>query len=205
MNKNLLIIFVKNPELGGVKTRLAKTIGNEAALEVYIKLLEKTVSITQDLELDKVVYYHERIGLDDLWDANNYEKALQKGGDLGEKMNHAFQAAFSKDYQNVCIIGSDCFELTPALVNQAFTELQSKQAVIGAAKDGGYYLLGMSQKVPDIFEAKAWSTNKVFNSTKNDFIKLKLSFTELPILNDVDVEADLGDWAKNINIQNIVD
>ena len=63
----------------------------------------------------------------------------------------------------------------------------------------------MSQYVPDLFEAKAWSTNKVFNSTKNDFIKLKLSFTELPILNDVDVEADLGDWAKNINIQNIVD
>jgi rSAM/selenodomain-associated transferase 1 len=205
MNKNLLIIFAKNPELGAVKTRLAKTIGKAAALEIYIKLLEKTVSITENLELDKVVYYHEKIETDDLWDPKNFNKALQIGNDLGEKMNDAFHSAFNEGYKNVCIIGSDCFELTADIVNQAFTALNSKEAVIGAAEDGGYYLLGMSQYMPDFFENKAWSTDKVFSSTKKDFIKLGLSFTELTVLKDVDVEADLGDWAKTSNFEKFSD
>lgn len=205
MNNNLLIIFAKNPELGAVKTRLAKTIGKAAALEIYIKLLEKTVAITENLEVDKVVYYHEKIGSNDLWDPNNFNKALQKGNDLGEKMNDAFHSSFNKGYKNVCIVGSDCFELTADIVNQAFTTLQSNEAVIGAAEDGGYYLLGMSQYVHELFENKVWSTDKVFSSTKKDFIKLGLSFTELPVLKDVDVEADLGDWAKTSNIENFAD
>lgn len=202
MSKNLLIIFAKNPELGTVKTRLAKTIGKTAALEVYIKLLEKTISITENLDHDKVVYYHERIGSDDLWDSNTFNKALQKGNDLGEKMNDAFHSAFDQGYENVCIIGSDCFELTSDILNQAFTLLKTKAAVVGAAEDGGYYLLGMSQYQPELFEGKAWSTDKVFSSTKNDFIKLGLSYTELPVLSDVDVAADLGDWAKTSDIKN---
>jgi uncharacterized protein len=205
MNKNLLIIFAKNPELGGVKTRLAQTIGKAAALDIYIQLLEKTVSITKNLEPDKVVYYHEKIGSDDLWNSNNFHKALQKGSDLGEKMKHAFHTAFNQGYENVCIIGSDCYDLTSDIVSQAFSELHSKKAVIGEAEDGGYYLLGMSEFIPNLFQDKIWSTDKVFSSTKNDFMKLGMSFTELPVLKDVDVEADLGSWAKISNIENMAD
>lgn len=203
MSKNLLIIFAKNPELGTVKTRLAKTIGKSAALEVYIKLLERTISITENLNLDKVVYYHERIGTDDLWNTQSFKKALQKGSDLGEKMNDAFQSAYAEGYDNVCIIGSDCFELTTVIINKAFTALKSKEAVIGAAEDGGYYLLGTAQYHPEFFEGKVWSTDTVFSSTINDFKKLALSYTELPVLRDVDVEADLGDWAKSSDIKKI--
>jgi glycosyltransferase A (GT-A) superfamily protein (DUF2064 family) len=63
----------------------------------------------------------------------------------------------------------------------------------------------MSQYMPDFFENKAWSTDKVFSSTKKDFIKLGLSFTELTVLKDVDVEADLGDWAKTSNFEKFSD
>jgi len=151
MQKNLLLIFTRNPEIGKVKTRLAKTIGNEKALEIYILLLEKTKEITKDLNCDKAVYYSVKIRENDIWDENIYQKHQQKGEDLGIRMQNAFLKGFNDGYEKIMIVGSDLFDITPNHINEAFEKLNSNDVVIGPAEDGGYYLLGMKKNHPAIF------------------------------------------------------
>ena len=205
MKKSLLIIFAKNPELGKVKTRLAATLGNEVALAIYYQLLEKTREVTSALDVDKVVYYSNYVDRDDLWDNGIYQKEVQKGADLGLRMKAAFEKAFADGYEKVCVIGSDCFDITKPVIDEAFAALDEQQAVVGASEDGGYYLLGMSQMIPQLFLNKAWSTDEVFIATLEDFNRLGLSHAELPVLNDVDTEKDLGDWSTVMQSNYTVD
>ncbi len=198
MGKALLIIFVKNPELRRAKTRLAATVGEEAALAIYKRLLERTKSITQPLAVDKTVFYDQALGENDLWSAEGFSKDLQSNGDLGEKMLAAVQSAFQQDYERICVIGSDCYDLTTEILEEAFSALEKHDAVIGEAVDGGYYLIGMNRLITDVFQNKQWSTEEVFSSTIQDFKNKGLSYFELPVLNDVDTEEDLGDWAQDI-------
>ena len=110
MDKSLLIIFAKNPELGKVKTRLAATLGNEVALAVYFQLLNKTRQETESLTVDKVVYYSNYVEHGDLWDDNIYAKAAQQGDDLGQRMQNAFTQAFANGYERVCLCVCLCGE-----------------------------------------------------------------------------------------------
>ena len=194
MSKSLLIIFVKNPELGKVKTRLAASVGDEAALTIYYQLLRKTREVTEPIRVDKVVYYSERTDPNDLWENEHYHKACQQGADLGERMKNAFQKSFAEGYERVCIIGSDCMEISSSLIKEGFEKLQNSDAVIGPSRDGGYYLLGMNQFIPQLFENKAWSTDAVFSATLDDLNALGMSHCKLPVLSDVDTAEDLGDW-----------
>ena len=198
MSKSLLIIFVKNLELGKVKTRLAASVGHEAALAIYYQLLRKTREVTKPIRVDKVVYYSERADPDDLWENEHYQKACQQGPDLGERMKNAFQKSFAEGYESVCIIGSDCMEISSSLIKEAFEKLQNSDAVIGPSQDGGYYLLGMNQFIPQLFENKVWSTDTVFTATLDDLNTLGMSHCELPVLSDVDTAEDLGDWFSEI-------
>lgn len=136
-DKKLLMLFVRNPELGKVKTRLAAAVGPEKALEIYLQLLQHTRDITKELPLQKLVYYSESVDTNDLWPNKQYQKRVQPAGDLGEKMEAAFAAAFSEGYTSVVIIGSDCLQLTPDIVLQAYCELEQHEVVIGPALDGG--------------------------------------------------------------------
>ena len=120
MSKNLLLIFTRNPELGNVKTRLAKTIGDEAALAIYKFLLEHTKQVTKNLPCDKAVYYSVKIREHDIWNPTIYQKKAQEGNDLGIRMHNAFQQAFSDGYEKVVIIGSDLPDLTSEHINEAF-------------------------------------------------------------------------------------
>ena len=202
MKDQLLIIFVKNPELGKAKTRLAAGIGKEAALHVYKRLLERTKEISSGLSSDKVVFYNDFIDYQDLWPNDIYQKALQIAGDLGQKMEAAFRWAFEVGYQKVCIIGSDCYDLTTEILETAFEKLENHNAVIGPSVDGGYYLLGMTQLNSSVFKNKDWSTSSVFDSTIESFISKNLNYFQLEILNDIDTKEDLGDWASDlINIR----
>ncbi|SIT85418.1 TIGR04282 family arsenosugar biosynthesis glycosyltransferase [Pontibacter indicus] len=196
--KNLLMLFVRNPELGKVKTRLAASVGPETALDIYLHLLRHTRDITQHLPLDKVVYYSEKVEEDDIWPATLYLKKLQHpDGDLGEKMKAAFEAAFAEGYTSVVIIGSDCPQLTPDIINQAFEALKTNEVVIGPALDGGYYLLGMRKLYHDLFQNKRWSTEHVFPDTIADIERLHLRHTLLPYLSDVDELEDLqANWPE---------
>ena len=186
-----LILFVRDPVLGKVKTRLAVSIGDEQALRVYKLLLNHTRTITVGLNCTKYVYYADSVISVDLWDKGNFIKAVQSGNDLGERMLHAFQSAFDDGYKKVVIIGSDCFQLSTELIISAFDVLNHYDAVIGPAEDGGYYLLGLKKLVPAIFKDKTWSTNSVCRDTIKDIESMNLSYKLLPILNDVDEAADL--------------
>lgn len=197
-NKKLLLLFVRNPELGKVKTRLAAAIGPEKALEIYLHLLQHTRDVTQHLPMDKRVYYAGRVPQNDLWPEAQYQKRVQPEGDLGQKMEAAFAAAFADGYTSVVIIGSDCLQLTQEVVQQAFEKLQAHDVVVGPAKDGGYYLLGMKTLHPAIFRNKRWSTAHVFPDTLQDILHLHLSYALLPRLSDVDYVEDLGtDFASD--------
>ena len=133
-----------------------------------------------------------------MWDRQTFQKALQSGASLGDRMYHAFANAFEKEYQKVLIIGSDCLELNHEHLKDAFQSLDKHETVLGPAKDGGYYLLGMSKLRKNIFENKNWSTTTVFGDTVQDLKASQTSYYLLPELSDVDYEEDLKgfDWTK---------
>ncbi len=187
----VLMVFIKNPRLGKVKTRLAKSIGEAHALAVYKELLRLTKSVTDPLQVTKQLWYSSFIDRNDIWPDDIYDKRLQKGADLGKRMQHAFQKAFDEPVEKAVIIGSDCSALTTNIIRQAFQALDNHRVVIGPARDGGYYLLGMSQYYPDIFTNKSWSTPSVFTETIEQLQEQNISYTLLPKLNDIDTYEDL--------------
>lgn len=188
MTKNLILVFVRNPELGKVKTRLAKTLGDSAALKVYIILLEHTESVLQTISCDKVVYYSEKIQQNDLWSKAFYQKKLQKGPDLGTRMKHAFEMAFKDSYKKVVIVGSDLYDLNPTHIEDAFEALEKHDLVIGPSLDGGYYLLGMKKLHSAVFENKLWGADTVLEATLNDLKQQNVKLLET--LNDIDTFED---------------
>ena len=188
-SKNLLLIFTRNPELGKAKTRLAKTVGDEKALEIYKFLLDKTKEITSKVTSDKAVYYSVKIRENDIWDASSYQKHQQVGEDLGFRMLNAFKNSFAVGYEKVMIIGSDLYDLTSENIENAFQQLDSNDVVLGPAEDGGYYLLGMNALQENIFKNKDWGTASVRKDTLID-LQDKAVFL-LKELNDVDVFEDI--------------
>jgi rSAM/selenodomain-associated transferase 1 len=189
--KSALIIFVRNPELGKVKTRLAKSIGDENALEVYRQLLQRTFEVTKDLNCDKFVFYADRITNNDLWQNEIYHKRLQRGDDLGERMRNAFGQLFEEGFKTATIIGSDCYELTAPILQGAIERLDQCDHVIGPSTDGGYYLLGMKGMNHQLFTNKNWSTDSVFDDTLNDIKASGSCYYLLPRLTDVDEEENI--------------
>ena len=195
MTDQLLIIFAKNPRLGNAKTRLAASVGPQAALMIYQQLLDHTRKITKDLPIDKVLFYSESPWPSEFW-GDRYRHKKQSGGDLGDKMLEAFQWGFEQGYGRVCIIGSDCWELTAELVMQAFDLLNDQQVVLGPTYDGGYYLLGMNELHSILFQNKTWSSSKVLEETTEDLKRYGLCYKQLTVLNDVDAKQDLPQALK---------
>ncbi|MFL2570469.1 MAG: TIGR04282 family arsenosugar biosynthesis glycosyltransferase [Parvicellaceae bacterium] len=192
---NHLIIFTRNPQLGKIKTRLAKSVGDNNALKVYLHLLEHTAFISSNLSVDKHIYYDSYIENNDIF-PDQYHKNVQQGEDLGIRMYNAFKDVFGQWAEKVVIIGSDCFELTSDIIDAAFDKLNSHEAVIGPAKDGGYYLFGMNLLKKEYFINKKWGTENVLLDTLLDFKSLGVDYFLLPALNDVDYKEDLGDLEK---------
>jgi rSAM/selenodomain-associated transferase 1 len=190
-SKNALIIFTRNPELGKVKTRLAATIGDFAALEIYKFLINHTVKITLPVKADKFVFYSENIQKNDIWKPNIFKKEIQNGNDLGERMKNAFDFLFKKGYQKVVIVGSDIYDLDSQTIEKSFNKLYKNRFVIGPATDGGYYLLGMTKLNTKIFENKNWGTATVFRDTINDLDTNNVAL--LSEKNDIDLYDDLKD------------
>ncbi|MDC0462900.1 TIGR04282 family arsenosugar biosynthesis glycosyltransferase [Flavobacteriaceae bacterium] len=197
MNNNLIIVFVRTPELGKVKTRLAKAIGDQAALTIYKLLLKHTATVLHELSFDKVVYYSEKIENNDFWKASLFEKKLQKGADLGERMQQAFETAFDRGYKKVLIIGSDLFELTSTLIISALEALETYDISIGPSLDGGYYLLGMKELHPAVFKNKKWGTDSVLENTLQDLKQQNVKLLEA--LNDIDTFEDLQQHPELLN------
>lgn len=186
-----LIIFVRHPKLGKVKTRLATVIGNEKALSVYQLLLQHTRQITLPLNCRKFIYYTDGIPEHDSWTDPGYTKRLQFGDDLGQRMANAFEELFEQGFKKVLIIGSDCYQLQTDIIEEAIELVNTYETVIGPTFDGGYYLLGMKHFIPELFKDKAWSTDRVCKQTIEDLNCLSQSFILLNRLHDVDKAADL--------------
>lgn len=189
--KQAVLIFAKNLIFGEVKTRLAETIGNDRAFSVYKELLQHTNDITKDIAFDKIVFYSNNIDEKDIWAHETYKKQIQKGNGLGERMLNAFEYAFKNGYEEAVIIGTDCFELTSSIINDAFSFLKDHEIVIGPAEDGGYYLLGMKKLYPELFQNIYWSTENVLIQTIAVCSKGSLTYHLLQQLSDVDEEKDL--------------
>ncbi len=188
-SKNLLLIFTRNPELGKVKSRLAKDVGDQTALDIYKFLLDHTVSITETLPITKEVHYSEKIHENDIWDSSIFQKRQQVGKDLGDRMQHAFTTGFKNGYSNIIIIGSDMYDITSEEITEAFKKLDTNDFVIGPAEDGGYYLLGMRKLELSIFVNKVWGANTVLKDTLQDLDQENKVLLE--VKNDVDYYSDI--------------
>ncbi|WP_395627755.1 TIGR04282 family arsenosugar biosynthesis glycosyltransferase [Daejeonella sp.] len=192
-----LIVFVRNPIYGKVKTRLAKDIGDDRALEIYKLLLKYTFSISQRLNCKKFVYYADEIVQDDIWNLADFTKRQQEGNDLGERMHQAMNELFIQGFTKVILIGSDCFELNTPVLEEAIFQLDQNDAVLGPATDGGYYLLGLNEIISELFSDKIWSTDQVSQDTINDLERLQKTYYLLPELNDIDDVNDLELFEKS--------
>lgn len=197
MNKVALIIFQKNAQLGKVKTRLAASIGNEKALEIYQWLTAYTHEQLRGINVDKFLYFSDFIPENPVGDYTNYQFEVQSGENLGERMSNAFLQLFKSGYKSVVIIGTDCPEMTRNDIEKAFLNLEQVDLVIGPARDGGYYLLGMRSYFPELFSDISWSTSEVLVSTLDRADKLNLEYEFLKVLSDIDT---LSDW-EQFNIQ----
>lgn len=190
-----VLIFVRAPERGRVKTRLAAGIGAEAALRVYTRLAHHAVAQALALAPEAAVrvcftpaHAGERVRR---WLGEGPTYRPQGAGDLGERLERAFGEAFADGYESVLVIGSDLPDLSTTLLRHALRLLEEREAVLGPARDGGYYLLGLRRHLPELFQGIAWSTERVFAQTLARLRAAGIEPALLETLADVDVAADL--------------
>jgi len=189
MSKNKsLLIFTRKPEKGKVKTRLAKGVGKDKALQIYIHLLKHSVKISSQVNANRQVWYTNSIEVNDLWNGTIFEKHVQPDGDLGLKMKFAFELNFKQGYQKVVIIGTDLLDLDKETVEKAYQLLDENDVVFGPAEDGGYYLLGMRYFMPEVFMDIDWSTEKVLQQSLKQLSQKKVALLEEK--NDIDFKED---------------
>jgi rSAM/selenodomain-associated transferase 1 len=201
---NHLLIFARHPVLGQGKTRLASAIGAAAALEVYDELLAHTRTAADGVAAVKTLWLAGEAPASGSAFAQwvGYAPQPQPAGDLGQRMHQAFLMAFAAGATAAVVIGTDCPELTSAHLAEAFRQLATHDVVVGPALDGGYYLLGMRQLVPDFFVNKLWSTPFVLGETLADANRLGLRVARLPPLADVDTAKDLAAWRARTAAEN---
>ncbi|MEW6001548.1 MAG: TIGR04282 family arsenosugar biosynthesis glycosyltransferase [Nitrospirota bacterium] len=195
-----IILFVKYPEKGKVKTRFSARLGDETTQNLYRCFVSDLIEILEKKRYTfKIAFYppdsEEKIIS---WLGPEHSYTTQVGKDLGERMENAFKDAFMEGFNEVLVIGSDIPDITPSLIDKAFETLKSSDAVIGPCFDGGYYLIGFTMKtfLPDIFKNIQWSTEGVFKDTMEVFSKKGYKVYVLPKLRDLDRIEDLRAFYK---------
>jgi rSAM/selenodomain-associated transferase 1 len=195
LDDRCLLFFVKYPAKGKVKSRLAAVIGDEPAAKLYTDFLMQMLSTLKTGDFPFYICFHPRSALKDLkeWLGNKHHYIPQKGKGLGERMKNGFIEAFSMGHERAVLIGSDIPDLPLDFVEEAFASLKKKDAVIGPALDGGYYLIGFNDKTfsPQVFEGMAWGTETVFDETRKALKKLRRKVHTLPYQRDIDTVEDL--------------
>jgi len=188
MTDTLVIVFVKNIILGTVKTRLAKTIGDIGAFEVYSELVKITEKATEALDVDKRIYFSNAV-VDTKWP--NEFKTVQNGTDLGDRMLNAFKDGFQAGYKKIVLIGSDLPDINAKHITKGIDALTNNNVVFGPAEDGGYYLVGMSNMEELIFKNKPWSQPNLLELTLKELEIAQIKVEILETLNDIDNYEDL--------------
>lgn len=193
MNKTLVIMFVKEPKLDFVKTRLAKSCGNQFTLDLYkffVNDLIKTLTAT-DYHFKLCAYPNLDLINQTFGDFDNF---LQVEGNLGIKMQKAFEEQFDKGYEKIVLIGSDTPHISNDIINESFERLNSNDIVLGPSFDGGYYLIAFNKQTfnAEVFKNISWSTSRVLEQTLQKVHKKKVYL--LQELNDIDILEDLKDF-----------
>jgi rSAM/selenodomain-associated transferase 1 len=192
-----LIVFVKAPRSGAVKTRLAASIGANAACTAYRVLVDALLRRIESVENVEL-----RFTPDDAeneirpWLRESWQAAPQGAGDLGERLHRAFEASFAEGARRVVAIGSDCPDVTAGDITAAWSTLETTDLVLGPASDGGYWLIGLRQPHAALFQNISWSTATVFQETLARAQKARLSVKLLRQLSDVDTEQQWREFLK---------
>ena len=209
ISKERFIIFTRYPEIGTTKTRLIPLLGAKGAAKLQRKMTEHTLSRMMGLTAsnDLIIEIRYDGGNEDLmrrWLGSEFEYASQGGGDIGERMQRAFEDAFKSRASAAVIIGTDIPDLSALDITEAFVALKQKKIVLGPAKDGGYYLIGLQknaflQAVDDLFTGITWGEHDVLKKTLNISKRFGLSYSLLKEMNDVDRPEDIFIWERHQN------
>lgn len=199
---NKIIIFVKAPIAGKVKTRLCPPLSAEQAASLYAAFAKDTLDLARKVPGAQVEIAYQAGGVfqNVNWLASGPSVPFfaQQGQDLGARLNHAFNHAFLLGAQKVVVLGSDTPYLNPRDVQRAFFLLDHKEVVLGPATDGGYYLIGLNRPCAFLFDGIPWSSSTVFQETVDRIQKYELPMGLLPTYTDVDTFSDLENLARII-------
>ena len=191
MNERRLIVFLKAPRAGAVKTRLAATLGAAEACAAYRRLVETLLPQLAALENVELCFTPDDAGSEIMpWARTTWRLTAQETGDLGSRLDRAFRRAFDEGAKRIVIIGSDCPGVVASDIQAAWTALLSLDVVLGPATDGGYWLIGLRAPQPELFANLPWSTNAVLRETLEWCRVGGLTTQLLRELSDVDTEAD---------------
>lgn len=197
-----VLLMVRLPVLGRVKTRLASAIGNKHALELYRCFVHDTLGTLDSLTASLMVCFTPAEGRTDMvrWLGKERTYLAQQGKDLGERMHAAFTQAFARGYDRVLLVGSDIPDLSAPILEQGFAALMEHDACLAPARDGGYYCIGFTRTgyCSDVFHNMVWSRANVFARTCRRLKRSGTSLHLLPMAHDVDTLHDLaGFWQRS--------
>ncbi|WP_291320026.1 TIGR04282 family arsenosugar biosynthesis glycosyltransferase [Desulfonatronospira sp.] len=197
-DKGCLIIMVKFPEPGKVKTRLGREIGMSRAAGIYSRFVLEMLAKCRQINFFSLLSCHPDRPARDYhdWLGNNYSLIVQNGSDLGSIMHNSFEQVFELGFSRVILTGSDIPHLPVSYIQTAFSRLKDHDLVIGPALDGGYFLLGANKGsfIPEIFKNIPWSTPAVYSLTMEKIHENNLKCFVLPTLRDIDTLDDLKDF-----------
>lgn len=201
---NTIIIFIKAPIPGQVKTRLCPPLLVEQAARLYAAFAQDTLKLAERVPGAAVaVAYQPGVGFPGLeWLRSQppVPQFLQRGQDLGERLTNAFERAFAGGAQKAVAIGSDTPQLNPGMIDLAFSNLETAEVTLGPADDGGYYLIGLKKARPGLFQAIPWSTDRVLEETLRRAKELGLKAATLPGAADIDTFAELTRLARKLRV-----
>jgi len=217
----LLIVFVKYPIAGRVKTRLAAGVGEARALAIYRTLVTTTLQAAGGwlAQIDPALRAQASRTVWIYFDPPDREMAVrqwldpavvrwvtppnwvpQPDGDLGEKLQYIYNKAFNASFSAVCAIGTDDPEVSAAALAHAFSALEDSEVAVGPARDGGYYLIGLKDNYKELFINIPWSSDQTLSATRTAASRLGLHLVTLPVHCDIDTEADWHQWQKTKGI-----
>ena len=194
--RRAVLIFVKYPEPGRVKTRLAATVGAEGAAGIYRRMVVEVFALLP-ADFEAVVLFDPAERRDEIerWlNGLSVGRALhyfpQAAGDLGVRLERAFADAFAGGFEQVAAIGTDCVEINAADFHETWTALETVGIVLGPSEDGGYYLIALAAPCASLFHEIPWSTGRVLAETQARAAAARLRVHLLPVRLDVDTEED---------------
>jgi rSAM/selenodomain-associated transferase 1 len=197
-----LIILVKAPRLGKVKTRLARDLGGEGALLAYKQMTGALISNLFTLKEVQILYSPADARAEiHQWLQPGWNASPQAEGDLGERLVAAFENAFSKGCAKVLIIGSDCPYVTREDIDRSWELLESSDLVLGPTLDGGYWLIGLRKSEPDLFRDIPWSTNAVLGETIKRAKAMGLKVSLMRNLEDIDTVKEWERFENSLRVR----